>query len=82
MGRLVHVVALFPDDELAIHRLYTRDAGFRAVCDDYEEALAALARWETVDAAKADDFRRLASEIEAEIAAYLRQTAGGGHSGG
>lgn len=82
MGRIAHVVSRFPDSELAVHRLYARDTAFRAVCDDYEESLAALERWEPVDAARADDFRQLASEIEAEIAAYLKRPASGGHPDG
>jgi hypothetical protein len=71
VGRIVHVLSRFPGAELAIHRLCAHDGAFRAICEDYEEAVAALRRWEAADEAKAADFRRLASEIEAEIAAFL-----------
>lgn len=75
--RFVHVLSRFPDAELAIHRLYARDATFRGICDDYEEAVAALDHWRD-DAARSDDFRRLAAEIEAEIADLLERGAGSG----
>jgi hypothetical protein len=74
--RIVHVLSRFPRDELAIHRLYAHDGAFRAICDDYEEAVAALRHWEAADEAKAQDFRQLASEIEAEIAAFLDEPGG------
>ncbi|MER2507876.1 hypothetical protein [Amaricoccus sp.] len=68
--RIVHVLSQFPSAELAIHRFYARDADFRSICDDYEEALAALRHWQG-DAARATDFQRLATELESEIAAFL-----------
>lgn len=72
MAGIAHVLSLFPAAELAIHRLYASDAAFRGICDDYEEALAALRHWEGDDA-RARDFRRLAAEIESEIAAFLKE---------
>lgn len=71
MTRPSHVLSRFPRVELAIHRLYARDTRFRGICDDYEEAVAALRHWETADPARASDFRRLAGEIKDEIAACL-----------
>jgi hypothetical protein len=40
------VACRFPKHELAIHRLYSRDATFRSICDDYSEALYALRYWQ------------------------------------
>ncbi len=75
MERFAHVLSRFPGDELAVHRLYAHDAAFRGICDDYEEAMAALGHWRD-DPIRAGDFRRLAGEIEIELAAYLRQGPG------
>jgi hypothetical protein len=74
LPKVAHLLARFPDCEFAIHRLYARDAAVRAICDDYEEAVTALRHWESADptdAAKAEDYRQLADEIEAEIVAIL-----------
>ena len=71
MARIAHVLSRFPTAELVIHRLYVQDPAFRGICDDYEEAVAALRHWEACNDARAGDFRLLASEIEAEIADFL-----------
>jgi hypothetical protein len=70
--RIVHVLSRFPRAELAIHRLYASDPTFRGICDDYEEAVVALCHWEH-DETRAEDFRRLAAEIEVDIAALLEE---------
>ncbi len=74
MPNLAHLIDRFPECELAIQRGYAQDSEFRCLCDDYEEAVTALRYWEApgkADAAKAEDFRRLATEIEGDIAALL-----------
>ena len=63
----------FPARELEVRRLYARDEEFRCACEDYEEAMKALQHWECIErnAARADEYRQLADEIAAEIAARL-----------
>ena len=78
MPALSSLIERFPRHELAIHRLYSRDAAFRAICGDHEMALAALHRWV---AAGVDDrvreYRELVAEIETEIGALLERSACG-----
>ncbi|WP_424753262.1 hypothetical protein [Methylobacterium sp.] len=73
-ARFAHILSRFPADELAIHRLYARDAAFRGICSDYEEAIAAIAYWRD-DPMRVEDFRRLATEIEEELAEFLKRGA-------
>lgn len=63
----------FPARELEIHRLRAQDAEFRRVCEDYEVAMKALRHWEHVEnnAVRAAEYRQIATEIAAEIAARL-----------
>jgi len=82
LPRLAHLIHRFPECELAIHRGYAQDSEFRGLCDDYEEAVTALRYWESpgsADAAKAEDFRRLATEIAEDIAAFLDANRCGPH---
>ena len=68
------VVARFPLRELEIRRRYVRDQKFKEICEDYSEALEALQRWEGTGPegdAKAEDYRRIRDELEAEIVATL-----------
>lgn len=68
------IVARFPQRELDIRRRCSRDAHFKSICMDYEEAAAALRHW--LKAAgegdrKVDDYRQFLGELEAEIVAQL-----------
>ena len=72
MPKMAALAARFPDRELALRRLHAQDADFRGICDDYEEALTALCYWQgKQDAARAEEYRQLAEELEAEILAAL-----------
>lgn len=74
MPKLAHLLARFPDRELAIHRLLARDARFRELCEDFEDASKALQHWEAAGStgeAKAEDYRALLAELEGEIRACL-----------
>jgi hypothetical protein len=69
------LVRRFPDHARSIRRLETEDATFRAICEDYAEALGALAYWQAADQSsrrKAEDYRRLVKEFEDEALAALR----------
>lgn len=77
MRSLVSLATRFPDRELAIHRLCHQDSEFLSVCEDYEEAAAALRRWEArADEAKAEEYRRLVAELEDEILSDLARPRG------
>jgi hypothetical protein len=74
---LASLAARFPDRELAIRRLCHRDSEFLGVCEDYEEAVAALRRWQArADEAKAEEYRRLVAELEEEILGDLARPPG------
>ena len=64
----------FPLRELEIRRQSARDPKFEEICRDYDEALMALRRWEgagPAGATRAEDYRRILEELEAEILAIL-----------
>jgi transposase-like protein len=72
------IEARFPQRELDIRRRYARDASFRAVCADYQEAAGALRHWR--QAAKdgnpegdrrAEEYDNLVIELEQEILEHL-----------
>jgi len=72
------IVARYPQRELEIRRLRARDAGFRAVCRDYEEAVSALRHWQTVAAdvgARVEEYADFVAELEAEILDQLDRPA-------
>jgi hypothetical protein len=68
------VVTRFPLRELEIRRLCTRDPKFAEICEDYGEALQALRHWlgaGPTGATRAEDYRRILDELEAEILGIL-----------
>jgi hypothetical protein len=73
VARLAALGQRFPTRELEVHRLYVQDEEFRAVCDDYEEALRVLRHWQFVErnVSRAEEYRQIAAELEAEILALL-----------
>jgi hypothetical protein len=71
------VVARFPQRELDIRRRCVRDAQFRSVCADYEEAATALRYWEkgaTEGDRKVEEYKNFLGELEAEILAQLNRS--------
>ena len=65
----------FPDRARSIRRLHAEDATFRAICEDYAEALRALDYWQAADHSsriKAEEYRRLVAEFEYEASAALK----------
>jgi len=73
-SNIAAVVARFPLRELEIRRRCARDPRFREICEDYGEAVAALRHWEgagSAGATRAEDYRRILNELEAQILAIL-----------
>jgi hypothetical protein len=69
-------VARLPEYELDIRRRCVRDDDFKAVCADYEEAVAALRRLRAFCGAKdpkAEEYDSLLGELEVEIVAKLKE---------
>jgi hypothetical protein len=68
------LVRRFPDHACSIMRLGAADATFRAICEDYADALRALAHWQAADFSsrkKAEEYRRMVEELEDEALAAL-----------
>jgi hypothetical protein len=73
------LVRRFPDRALSIRRLQAQDATFRAICEDYAEALRALEHWQAADDSsrrKAEEYRGLVKELEDEAVAALQAYEG------
>ncbi|WP_246737542.1 hypothetical protein [Nordella sp. HKS 07] len=68
------IVTRFPLRELEIRRRCARDPKFAEICEDYAEAWQAFQRWKGAGPAgvtKANDYRQMLEELEAEILAIL-----------
>lgn len=64
------IIARFPQRELEIRRRCTRDACFRSVCKDYEEAAKALRYWQQAgrDGERmVEEYMNFLGELEEEI---------------
>jgi hypothetical protein len=77
------IVTRLPQRELDIRRRCARDADFRSICMDHEEAARALRYWQKVaqmgDRKKGADrnveeYQGLLDELEAEILAHLNRS--------
>jgi hypothetical protein len=79
------VVARFPHQELAIERLARRSESFRAMCQEYNDGVEAIDRWQDVARPRVelDELKGLLADLEAEILAALEEdaTAGSGRHG-
>ncbi|XIA65272.1 hypothetical protein ACFIOY_02465 [Bradyrhizobium sp. TZ2] len=78
MEEIRSIVARFPQRELDIRRRFVRDAQFKSICSDYEEATRALRHWQQVlkegnreGGRKAEEYVNLLGELEDEILAHL-----------
>ena len=68
------ILTLLPLRELEIRRCCERDAVFRAICADYEEAAAAFRHWVEVEGEqdpRVREYGQLVTELEDEILARL-----------
>ena len=72
-------IARFPDRGHAIEELARTDDEFWSLCADLAEAEAAAVRWEhsltAVSAARSAEYRELARDLAAELAATLDRHA-------
>jgi hypothetical protein len=76
METIRSIVARFPQRELDIRRRCASDAHFRSICSDYEEAVAALRRWQKTGRegdAKVEEYASFLAELEAEILDQLER---------
>ncbi|GEO19141.1 hypothetical protein [Microvirga aerophila] len=68
-------IARFPDRVHAIEELARNNEDFRSLCADLADAEAAAVRWEhsslPVSAARCAEYRELARDLAAELAATL-----------
>jgi hypothetical protein len=83
MEEICSIVARFPQREFDIRRRCARDAHFRSICMDHEEAARALSYWENVaregDRKKeagrnVEEYANFLGELEAEILAHLNRS--------
>ncbi|WP_234682546.1 hypothetical protein [Bradyrhizobium monzae] len=78
MEELRYILGRLPQRELDIRRSAARDATFRAICSDYEEAAKARDHWrqavghgDTTAERKVEDYTDLLVELEQEILSHL-----------
>ncbi|WP_375166853.1 hypothetical protein [Bradyrhizobium sp. CCGB20] len=75
------IIDHFPQRELDIRRRFARDASFRAICADYEEAAKAQHHWQQAAnqgdptaARNVEDYTNLLIELEREILSHLNRS--------
>ena len=81
--RITHrVVARFPGRELAIERLVRSSESFREMCEEYNEGVEALERWQQVARPQAElaELGNSLADLEAEILKALQEDAAAGCS--
>ena len=75
-GRPHHVIEQLGAYRNALLERMLWDQEFRCLCDDYDKAFEAVSYWEASSEAigptRADEFRHLLKELEAEILTELR----------
>jgi hypothetical protein len=73
---MARVIERFPEHAASIRDRFRADPGFREMCGDYAETVAALQRWEASSgphkAARIEEYRELAGALEIEIATALQ----------
>jgi hypothetical protein len=71
------VIHRFAGHEEEIRRRVSVDHEFRSVCEDYVDALRALATWKT-DNSVAEEYDQLIEELEQEILGLLESPGSAG----
>ena len=72
MDAIELLVRSLPAAAERIGRLYGCDLEFRGVCEDYRDCVVAQRRFARADPARAEDYRRLAAELLAEVIEMLK----------
>lgn len=83
MPRITHrVVARFPDHELAIERLVRSSESFKEMCEEYNEGIVALERWQQAARPQTElaELRDSLAGLEAEILEALQEDTTAGSS--
>ncbi len=60
----------FPRHELVMRRLHAHDQAFRAICEDYYEAMQALRHWQSAGTSSGDrveQYREMLNDLESEV---------------
>jgi len=69
----------FPEEGLALRRLFKKSLSFQSLCNDYQECLAELQNWQQSTSEEApawrDDYAHLLLELEQEVRQYLENQA-------
>ena len=69
------IIGRFPEEGLALSRLFQKSLSFQSLCNDYRECLAALQNWQQSTAEEApawrDEYAQLLLELEQEVRQYL-----------
>jgi hypothetical protein len=60
----------FPLHEFTLRRLHGCDLEFRVLCDDYQAAVSACARWKE-HKVRAAEYRKIIHELEDEALEYI-----------
>jgi len=69
------LIGRFPGHAGSIQALQRQDQNFRAICEDYAEALRARQHWQKADHSahkRAEEYDRFVAELEEEALAALR----------
>ena len=76
MSDISELVAVFPANELTVHRLHAKSETFRSICIDYVDATRALEHWKSMEPPadnKIEDYRGIVDELEQEITALIEK---------
>lgn len=74
MEQVFSIIDRLPQREFEIRQRCVTDQQFRSVCEDYEEAAAALRHWEKAAREgdrRVEEYRFFLTELEAEILTQL-----------
>lgn len=76
-GAMAGVLGRFPAYRSALERLWSIDADFQNLCEEYQECAAAFSHWQESPAAEASSLRTeygaLVRDLEEEILNYLEK---------
>jgi hypothetical protein len=74
-GRLAAILKRFPRRSVEIEKEIMKNPDFRALCEDYGDAVDALGRWSTStdeSSNRAKEYRQLVRDLELEIQNHVQ----------